>query len=369
MTKGSGIYFDGITSARREVTVELAPETLVIFDSRGDELAEWLYGDIEQLSAPKSILRMGLRGEAVVLARLEVHDPDFAAAVDDRALTVDRTGATDRRARNRVIAWSLVATASLVFVAVFVAPQLAGRLAPLVPASLETRLGAAVDAQVRTMLDTRKLGDRLVCGTQEGERAGKEALDAIAARLSQAAAPLVPLQMAVVRRSEANAIALPGGRIYVFQGLLDKAENPDELIGVIAHEVGHVVNRDGTRSTLQGAGLSLMFGMLLGDFVGGGAVVIAARALIQSSYSREVELAADAFGGRLMAQLGRDPKALGAILTRIDGDSKPGGRIWLDHPGVQDRVRALNTIAPAKTGAPLLDAGQWAALKQICSDL
>ena len=48
------------------------------------------------------------------------------------------------------------------------------------------------------------------------------------------------------RPPEANAIALPGGHIYVFQGLINKAESPDELAGVIAHEIGHVAHRDGT---------------------------------------------------------------------------------------------------------------------------
>jgi predicted Zn-dependent protease len=177
-----------------------------------------------------------------------------------------------------------------------------------------------------------------------------------------------PVKLSVIRRPEANAIALPGGHIYVFQGLLAKAENPDELAGVIAHEIGHVVQRDGTRSMLQGAGLSLLFGMLLGDFVGGGAVVIAARTLIQSSYSREVEASADAFATGLMAQAGGDGAALGSILTRIEADRKPGTRIWLDHPEVQERVRAINAIASPRSGAPLLDAEQWAALKQICAE-
>ncbi|MPZ57319.1 MAG: M48 family metalloprotease [Rhizobiales bacterium] len=367
MSKGTGIYFDGTTSARHDVSVELTPETLVILDSRGDDLAEWPYADIEHLSAPKQVLRLGLNGEPA-LARLEIHDPAFAAEIDDRALTVDRSGATDRRARIRVIALSLVATLSLVVVAVFVVPELAARLAPLVPAGVERRLGEAVDAQVRSMLDTRKLGDRLVCGSLPVEQPGQAALEALIESMERAAALPLPLKVSVVRRTEANAIALPGGHVYVFQGLLDKAESPDELAAVIAHEIGHVVHRDGTRSMLQSAGLSLLFGMLLGDFVGGGAVVLAAGTLIRSSYSREVELAADAFGTRLVGRIGGDAAALGTILRRIDGGRKPGVRIWLDHPDVEDRVRAINVIAPPSSRAPLLDAAQWAALRRICAE-
>ena len=91
---------------------------------------------------------------------------------------------------------------------------------------------------------------------------------------------------------------LPGGHVYVFEGLIDKAETPDELAGVIAHEIGHVAHRDGMRAVMQAAGLSFLFGMLLGDFIGGGAVVMAMRTVLQSSYSREIEAAADALRRR-----------------------------------------------------------------------
>ena len=97
------------------------------------------------------------------------------------------------------------------------------------------------------------------------------------------------LKPAVVRRPEANAAALAGGYIYIFQGLIEKAESVDEVAGVIAHELGHVAHRDGTKALIQAGGLSFLFGMLLGDFVGGGAVVMAATSLLQSAYSREAE--------------------------------------------------------------------------------
>ena len=143
-------------------------------------------------------------------------------------------------------------------------------------------------------------------------------------RLEAAAALPIPLDTKVVRRSEANAIALPGGHIYVFDGLVEKSESADELAGVIAHEIGHVAHRDGTRSILQSAGLSFLFGMLLGDFVGGGAVVIGARAVLQSSYSRDVEGAADRYGVDLMSRAGGDPRALGVILDAHRGCDPSG---------------------------------------------
>ena len=88
---------------------------------------------------------------------------------------------------------------------------------------------------------------------------------------------------------------------------------------MLAHEIGHVAHRDGTRTVLQTAGLSFLFGMMLGDFVGGGAVVIAAKTVLRSSYSRRVEAAADAYSVAVMRQAGGDPRALATILARVIG--------------------------------------------------
>lgn len=364
---GPATFFDGVTSARRDVTVELAPEALRILGSDGRALAEWHYDRLEHRSAPDESLRLGQAGSPV-LARLEVRDPQLAAAIDERSLPIDRTGRGERRARMQVVFWSLAATASLLLVAVWGVPRIATELAPLVPYSLERKLGAAIERQVRASLATSHAGAALECGSAPKEEAGRVAFDKLMNRIETTAALPFPLKAQVVRSPDANAIALPGGYIFVYQGLIDAARTPDELAGVIAHEVGHVANRDGTRSVLQTAGLSLLFGMLLGDFVGGGAVVLAAKAILQTSYTREVENAADAHGVTLMKKIDGDPRALGTLLQRIEGTSHPGPKILADHPDTRERVARIDAAAGAATPTkPLLTSAEWAALKNICA--
>jgi predicted Zn-dependent protease len=179
----------------------------------------------------------------------------------------------------------------------------------------------------------------------------------------------VPLRVDVVRRPDLNAFALPGGHIYIYEGLIDKAETPDELAGVLAHEMGHLAHRDGTRTALQTAGLSFLFGMMLGDFVGGGAVVIAARTVLKSSYSRQVEAQADSFSVALMSKMGADPHALAVILARLVSDKDEGLKILLDHPETKDRINAINAIVTAGATTQLLDPAEWNALKHICAPL
>ena len=367
LAAGKANFFDGVTSARRLVRVELAPEDLVIRDDEHrDILARWRYDRLDHLVAPEDVLRLGEIG-ARVPARLEVRDADLAHKIDEASVPVDRSGATERRGRLKVIAWSVVAMTVLVAVAVYGVPALADKIAPLVPLSAERFLGNAVDGEIRRMLDTGNAKNAFECGAGPGEAGGRAAFAKLIGRLETASGLPVPLDAKVVRRAEANAVALPGGRIYVFEGLVEKAENSDELAGVIAHEIGHVAHRDGTRSILQSAGLSFLFGVLLGDFVGGSAVVIGARAVLRSSYTRDVEGAADVYGVDLMPRAGADPRALGSLLTRIAGAIHPGMEILRDHPDTKARVAVINALSG--TSAPsnrLLEPSEWAALKLIC---
>jgi Zn-dependent protease with chaperone function len=365
-TSGPGVFFDGATTARHDVTVELAPDLLRVKAADGRVLAEWPYDQLETLSSPDDLLRLGRAGSPV-LARLEVRDPQLAAEIDERSLPVDRSGRSERRMRTKVIVWSLAATASLLLVAVVGLPLIATELTPLIPYSMERKLGAAIERQARASLDTRHAGAAFECGNAADEKLGRAAFDKLMGQMETAAALPIPLKAVVVRKPEANAFALPGGYIYVLQGLIDKAETPDELAGVIAHEIGHVAHRDGTRTVLQAAGLSVLFGMLLGDFVGGGAVVLAAKTILQTSYGREVETAADGYGVTLMRAIDGDARALGRILSRIAGGTHPGPRILRDHPETRDRVVAIEAMAGPGPGKPLLAKSEWAALKTICA--
>jgi len=368
--RGPAVYFDGTSSARNDVTVEAGAGGLRILAGGGAGrervLDEWAYGELRRMSAPEGVLRLGRRGETL-LARLEIREPTLATAIEDRAEALDRGGAAERRLRRKVVALSFAAAASLIVTAIFGLPVLASRIIPFVPLLVDRKLGDAVDKNIRSALDTQHLGPDFACGAAPGETAGRAALDRLVGKLEAAAALPFALRVEVVRRAEPNAMALPGGRVYVDDGLIAKAQTPDELAGVLAHEMGHVAHRDGTRTVLQTAGLSFLFGMMLGDFVGGGAVVVAARTVLKSSYSRHVEAAADAYSVNLMEKAGGDPRALGTVLARLAGDKEHGMKLLLDHPETKDRIAAIDAVAVAGTTTPLLDAADWNALKQICA--
>src|SRR3954468_7866002 len=161
---GTGIFFDGVTSDRRSVLVELARDGVVVRDAEERHmLTRWPYDELDHLAAPEGVLRLGHAG-ARSTARLEVRDPALAHAIDEASVPIDRSGASERRSRLKVIGWSLAAVVSLVLGAVFGIPALADRIAPLVPLQAERWLGEAVDTQARRMLDKGTAGLPFECG-------------------------------------------------------------------------------------------------------------------------------------------------------------------------------------------------------------
>ena len=143
--------------------------------------------------------------------------------------------------------------------------------------------------------------------------AGQAAFSKLVDGVREAAGLDTSVQAAVLATPVPNAFALPGGKVYLFSGLLAKAENPDEIAGVLAHELGHLKHRDSTRNLIYNGGTSFLIGLLFGDITGSGALIFASRSLVTASYSREAEQNADTFSIDVMHRLGRSTKADGRI--------------------------------------------------------
>src|ERR1700754_136003 len=172
LTSGMGIFFDGNSSARQDVLIELAPAALIVRSLEGRQLVQWPYAELDQVEAPDDVLRLSHGGQS--LARLEVRDPPLAAAIDEMAASVDRTGTVRRRLSMRIAALVVVAVASVATTTLIALPALATRLTPLMPFGIERKLGQAVDTQLRSSLDSSTAGLPLDCGEAESERPGRD---------------------------------------------------------------------------------------------------------------------------------------------------------------------------------------------------
>jgi Zn-dependent protease with chaperone function len=348
------VYFDGTSSRRHAATLAFTDALEIAVD--GETKARWAYADIRRADGAPGTLRVFCQS-APPLARVEIRDPALAAELTSRAVNLDEHH-LGRRGVAKIVGWSLAATLSIVLVVLFGVPLAADRLAPLVPESFERRLGEASEKQVKIVFGEK---------TCSSSPAGQAAFEKLVTTLRAAAGLDTSVQSAVVSSEIPNALALPGGKVIVFDSLIAKANSPDEIAGVIAHELGHLKHRDNMRGLIYNGGTSFLIGLLFGDITGSSAVIFASRTLVTSSYSREAETAADTFSIEVMQKLGRPPKAMGELLLRVTG--KEGGKgltIISTHPLTEDRLARMSREDQTIKGPPLLSEAEWQALKGIC---
>ena len=349
---GSATYFDGKSSQRRVVTLHFT-DRLEIRD--GDTaLATWAYADIRRADGPSGMLRLSSL-TAPALARLEIRDAALAADLASRCASLDEN-TPGRRGVAAIVGWSLAATVSIVAVILFGVPLAADRLAPRVPNAFERRFGEAADGQIKTLFNAK------VCDNAAGEKAFTKLMTAI----RESAGMDTSVQSSVLSSEVPNAFALPGGRVYMFRGLLAKAESADEIAGVLAHELGHLEHRDNMRGLIRNGGTSFLVGLLFGDITGSSALIFASRSLVTSSHSREAEQDADGFSIDVMHKLGRPTKPMGELLVRVTGKGGKGLSMISTHPMSEDRLARMTREDRPATKPPLLTPEEWRSLKSIC---
>ena len=312
------------------------------------------------------VLRLGKTGNPV-LARLEVRDPRLATAIDELSTPIDRSGRAERRDRAKVIGWSIAATVSLLLVAVFGVPEIANRSRRWCPIR-----SSASSAPRSTLRSAARSTPATPVPHSNAEITMAKSWDARHSTSSWANSRRQPpspyrSRPAVVRRSEANAFALPGGRIYVFQGLIDKAESADELAGVMAHEIGHVAHRDGTRIGARRRRPVVPVRHAARRF----------RRRRRGDHRGQDHPADELFargrgrGGPLRRRPdAQDRRRCPRARHHPDAHRRhsiPGRSSCSTIPDTPSRVAHINAMAGAGPTRPLLEPAEWAALKRICS--
>jgi beta-barrel assembly-enhancing protease len=158
----------------------------------------------------------------------------------------------------------------------------------------------------------------------------------------------VPFTIKVIDSDEVNAFALPGGFFFVNSGLIMKADNEAELAGVMAHEIGHVAARHGTKQATRGeiAQLGMIPLIFMGGWTGYG-IYQAASVLVPIGFlqfSQRMESEADLLGLEYMYKTGYDPTAFVDFFEKIETleKRKPGtmAKVFSTHPPTDARIRA-----------------------------
>ncbi len=217
----------------------------------------------------------------------------------------------------------------LAALAFWLASVFAAQLAPLVPLSVDQKLGEAAFAQYEAEACPNPAALAYV------ERV-------VAPLLAQAKPQPFEFHFRVVDDPAVNAFALPGGYVLVNYGLLESAENGSEVAGVLAHELQHVLQRHGTKRQLRQLGAAGLLGMIFG---GGtvGALSGTAANLTSLAYDRAEESEADVRGAELLIAAHIDPAAMERFFARLAKEPTLPALVS-NHPDPGDRARVLGAM-------------------------
>lgn len=357
-------YLDGVSAYPEEVT--LTP-TAHGFEIRraGGGVSVWPYGETTQTQGSYRGEHVRLERGKDVVQTLVVDDIDILAEVYKVAPRAAHRfhDPRSRARRPMLVACALVAAIALGAGIYFVLiPAVATFAAEQVPVSWEERLG---DVVVGSLTESKA-----ACTDAKVARA----VDGIVARLA-ATVPDNPytFRVSVMQHEVVNAFAAPGGRIVVFSGLLNATERPEELAGVLAHEMAHVLRRHGTKALFRNASTAIFLSAISGDASGAMSVVLdSAETLGRLHYSRQAETEADLEGADMLARAGIDPSGMVNFFEKMQKGESNVDRVLppyvLSHPLTSERIARLKATDAIKRGPfKPLPRARWKALASACN--
>jgi Zn-dependent protease with chaperone function len=357
----AGVFYDGKTAARHEVRVLPQDSGLRIQGPDGAWMDDWPYDEIELLDSAGAGREVRLRRRGAE-ARLGVTDPGVLAMAPARLSVAQRRLGRQNHWRRVLPLMAGVCLAAGLLWLVF--PLTVRLAAAVVPVSWEEALGDWALGEALQVFGAFGEGPPESCESP----AGRAALEELTERLAAATDAPYGFRVLVIDVKMVNAFALPGGTLVVFRGLLDVADSPDELSGVVAHEMGHVIRRHGTEAIFRSLGLSLLVESVLGGAEGGAAGALG-EAMIALSYSRDAEAEADREAVALLRTAGLRADGLAAFfgrLSKTQGELPGMLELLSTHPG--SAARAEQAAREGGAGAAALTAAEWRALKDICGE-
>lgn len=268
---------------------------------------------------------------------------------------------TRRAGRRRALGWSAVALSIgipllLLLALLFAAQPLMARAAGLISIEQEQKLGAMLFKAQQARLDlidntpangaVEEIGRRLTSGSRHTYR------------------------WHVAKDPSINAFAMPGGYIVVHTGLIDAADSPEELAGVIAHEVQHIEQRHSLQQIARELGLSAAISVVLGD---AGTIGSMATQLAGLRFSRDHEREADLRGLESLLAADIDPTGMASMFRKLEaaaaGVSPPA--FLSSHPATAERIATIEaTIEAAAVRRPHQPiAVDWQAVQRSLADL
>jgi predicted Zn-dependent protease len=204
-----------------------------------------------------------------------------------------------------------------------------------------------------------------VCAKAEGDKALRELTE----RIAPEGSTIYDYEIKVVKAKEVNAFALMGGTIIINSGILEFMESPEELAGVLAHEMQHIENRHVMTQLVRSSVLTAAWSLLAGDVSGFIALDPSTIYMLASlKFSRDMENEADEGALRMLSQAHISTKGVADFFERLKKDRFEPPAILSTHPDSDERAKGFRRFARTQSGVlPALNKTEWLALQGICN--
>ncbi len=336
-------YNDGITSRSQPVKLQITSTDLVIEATNGAVLDLWPIDRVHLVERPDIGSRIRLRYGHDRDDRITLDDNDDLNALQQLLPNLNQLTPGFHRHWRPILFWSAGTILSVLLVVLVMIPFASKLIVKNIPLHYEKVIGAAVLGQVINLFAKVESvsRDEIVCNNETT----MPIIEQITENLSIFPGFPKDIKITVLNADMVNAFALPGGHIILLQGLLDFVESGDELSGVIAHEIAHIMKRHPLQSAIEDAGITALISLIVGDV--SGAIVIAglSSAYLTSAHSREDEREADRLGISMLKKAGINPKPMADFFVRLEKKEKEEKK-WADvldflstHPQSEERAK------------------------------
>ncbi|HHK75099.1 MAG TPA: M48 family metallopeptidase, partial [Rhizobiales bacterium] len=289
-------------------------------------------------------------------ARLHVNHPEFAGKLLEFVPDLSR-----KAARRRLFIPLFLATLAILFALGYLwvsKTNFSQIIARMIPESTWNILGEKI-------IDSMAVGHK-VCR----DSAGEAALLQLVKRLNRGSNRR-DFKVRVIDLSVINAFATPGENIVISNKLIQFVKSPDEVAGVLAHEMGHGIENHPEAGLIRSLGISAAMSIILGGSSNN--IASLGSLLLQMSYSRDAEREADRHALEILRDSAIDAQPLADFFRRMEKRTGVKGSQFArkalslmgSHPAVQERVTNIENT-PAWPSKPALTPAQWKALQQIC---
>lgn len=357
-----GYFYDGESPVRNSATITITSEGLSVNYGNSSGIL-WLYQDIRQNEEVYSDTETHLLNLNFPNQQLIVNEPHFLSVVKKFFPSISFYEARKLISLRRLAVIGFIILILLVplFYFLFI-PSFSEFIARRIPVSVENRLSKPYLAMM--------VPEQSRCNGQNNFKEIEEIFKTLTNTVPESE---YDFKLFVIKSDIMNAFALPGGYVVIYSALLENTDRPEQLAGVLAHELQHITNRHGTEALVRDYSLGFIISLATGDTGSMDTTLGLAKYIGLMNYSRDNETEADTEGIKMMKEAKIDPTGMVEffeILHKETGDMPESLQYLSTHPQTGDRISKLRELVKTMDYKPvkLYNKNEWEKIKTVCDN-